>query len=124
VPASGSGGGSSSNSGGGGGGDGMSPWFHGPIKKTEADALLEAGGGFSNSGKFLIRQKGSSTNDFILSVVYKGAGTHHVLNRESDGAELLLNKTGTGCTTIAEVVEKYRSKQPKWPVPLTDGVPA
>ena len=67
-----------------------------------ADELLAADDGFSKKGKFLIRSKGASTNDFILSVVFKGAGTHHVLARESDGAEFTLNKTPTGCTTIAE----------------------
>jgi hypothetical protein len=77
-----------------------------------------------SDGNFLVRSKGGSETDFILSVVYKGAPTHHVLAREGVGEIFALNKNPTGETTIAGVVEKYRTKQPKWPVPLTEGVAA
>ena len=108
---------------GGGGGDLDSPYFHGGIKKSAADALLTADDGASNAGKFLIRSKGESTTDFILSVIYKGAATHHVLTRPGEGEMFALNKQPTDATTLANVIENYRSKRPKWPVPLTDGVP-
>ena len=108
---------------GGGGGDLDSPYFHGGIKKGAADALLTADDGASNAGKFLIRSKGESTTDFILSVIYKGAATHHVLTRPGEGEMFALNKQPTDATTLANVIENYRSKRPKWPVPLTDGVP-
>ena len=98
-------------------------YFHGNINKSEAESLLEADGGFDNPGKFLVRSKGGSTDNFILSVVYKGAATHHMLVRESEGSEFMLNKQSTGATTIGGVIDAYRSKRPKWPVPLTDGVP-
>ena len=89
-------------------------FFHGPIKKEAADELLEADDGFDVKGKFLVRSKGDSTDKFIISVVYKGAGTHHNLVREGEGEEFMLNKQPTGCTSIPEMLEKYRSKQPKW----------
>ena len=66
--------------------------------------------------------KGISENDFILSVIYKGVPSHHRLARGSEGEEFSLNKTPTGCSTLADFVEKYRTKQSKWPVPLTEGV--
>ena len=112
------------SSGGGGGGvaGDHGEFFHGGIKKGEADALLLADDGAEANGKFLVRSKGGSSNDFILGVVYKAAATHHVLVRPAEGEEFTLNKVPTGCTTIPEVLEKYRSKQPKWPVPLKDGV--
>ena len=103
--------------------DGETPFFHGAIKKGAADALLSADDGLSDAGKFLIRSKGDSVTDFILSVVYKGAATHHTLVRDGEGEEFKLNKQPTGASTMADLIEKYRSKQPKWPVPLTDGVP-
>merc|ERR1712146_508892 len=81
-------------------------------------------GGLDVAGKFLVRNKGTSTDDYILSVVYKGAPTHHALVRPSEGAEFTLNKQPTGETTIEGVIDAYRSKRPKWPVPLTEGVPS
>jgi hypothetical protein len=74
-------------------------------------------------GSYLFRSKGSSTTEYILSVVYKGAPTHHALVRADDGEEFSLNKQPTGTYTLDELVEKYASKQPKWPVALTSGVP-
>lgn len=97
-------------------------WFHESIKKPEADELLLADGGESIAGKFLLRRKGSAENDFILSVIYKGAPTHHAVAREREGKEFAVNKTPTGKTDLEGVVEYLRSKQPKWPVPLTEGV--
>ena len=47
-------------------------------------------------------------------------GDHPLL----DDAEFTLNKQPTGETTIEGVIEAYRTKRPKWPVPLTDGVAA
>jgi hypothetical protein len=104
---------------GGGGGDDKSEFFHGPIKKAAADELLTG-----SDGQFLIRSKGDSNTDFILSIVYKDAPTHHTLVRTGEGEVFALNKNPTGETTIAGVVEKYRTKQPKWPVPLKEGVSA
>ena len=111
---------SSSGGGGGGGGGPHGAFFHGSINKAKADELLLADGGAANSGKFLIRSKGDSASLFILSVVYKGKATHHNLVLE-DG-EFTLNKAPTGQSTVPDVIEHYREKRPKWPVPLTDGV--
>ena len=83
-----------------------------------AELLLEDDGA-GTAGKFLVRSKGASTDVFIISVIYKGQPTHHNLVRDGDGEEFALNKQPTGCTNISDVLEKYRSKQPKWPVPLT-----
>ena len=106
-----------------GGGGGNHPWLHN-IKKPEAEELLLADGGEDATGKFLVRRKGKSENDFFISVIYKGKPTHHTLSREDDGAEFTLNKQPSGQTTLEDCVEHYRSKQPKWPVPLKDHVPA
>jgi len=99
-------------------------FLHKGVKKPEADALLLADDGASMSGKFLVRTKGGSSDEFILSVIYKGNPTHHALVREGEGSEFTLNKQPTGQTTLEGVCEHYREKRPKWPVPLTQGVPA
>jgi len=110
----------------GGGGSGapnpMSDYYHGPIKKGEADELLLADGGEAVSGKFLFRQKGKSENDYILSVVYKKSATHHAVVRAGEGAEFTLNKNPTGSTDLAGVAEFCKKKTKKWPVKLVEGV--
>lgn len=99
-------------------------FLHKSASKADAEALLLADDGASKPGKFLIRTKGGSNTNFILSVVYKEKATHHALVRESEGAEFTLNNTPTGQNTLAGVCEAYREKRPKWPVPLTEGVAA
>lgn len=107
------------------GGPESSPHFHPNIDKAAAEALLLADGGADISGKYLIRQKGGkdSNDSLIISVIYKGNPTHHALMRDEPGAEWSVNKSPTGCSSIVSLIEKYGSKQPKWPVPLTEGVP-
>jgi len=101
----------------------MAKFFHGPITKSKSEELLLADGGEAQNGKFLFRLKKGSENDFILSVIYKGAPTHHAAAREAKGEEFSLNKNPTGCTTLKELAEYLKTKRPKWPVPLTKGVP-
>lgn len=64
--------------------------------------LLLADDGNKVSGKYLFRKK-KSDDELILSVIYKGAASHHTLTRDGDGEEWSLNKTPSGCTTLAEV---------------------
>lgn len=98
------------------------PFFHGEMSKDVSEKLLLANGGAGQSGKFLFRCKGKM---LILSVVYKKVATHHAIDREKIGAELILSKSPTGCVSIPELTEflNQKRKTPKWPVPLTEGVP-
>jgi hypothetical protein len=70
---------------------------------VSVEGLLLADGGATVSGKFLFRQPDDSGNTFILSVVYKGAPTHHKVSRSSAGEEFEVNKTPTGCTSLSQV---------------------
>ena len=98
------------------------PYFHGAIKKAKADEILLANGGAQEKGKFLFRSKGSSGDEFILSVVFKGGGTHHAVARDDVGSEFKLNKTPTGQTTLVDLTEYLREKRKGWPLALTTGV--
>lgn len=69
---------------------------------TDAELLL-ADGGAEKSGKYLVRQKGAADTDYILSVIYKGAASHHALTRDAPGDEFSINKAPTGYTSIPEV---------------------
>ena len=65
--------------------------------------LLLADGGDGVKGKFLLRVKGSSSNDFVLSAIYKGAPTHHTVARAGEGEEFTINKQPTGCYALDDV---------------------
>ena len=64
-----------------------------------------ADGGESNTGKFLLRSKGSSNDEFILSVIYKKMATHHTVVR--DGGNFLVNKGPAGDATSLEEVRFF-----------------
>ena len=109
--------------GGGGGGGNDTDFLHGDIGKAKADELLLANGGEGKSGKFLFRaKKGGEGNAFFLSVMFNGKPTHHNITRDAPGAKLSLNKNPTGQTTLASLHNYLKTKQPKWPVPLKQGV--
>ena len=73
------------------------------MKKGAAEELLLADGGEDVSGKFLVRSKGESDTDFVMSCIYKGKPTHHALARPTVDDEFTINKQPTGCYTLADV---------------------
>lgn len=107
-------------SGGGGGGLFGPSYMFGAIKRSKAEELLAANNGLAIPGKFLIRTKGDSVTDYLLSVVYNGAATHHALVQWDEDEEFTINKSPTGgAMSIPEVVQYLRHKRRGWPVPLT-----
>ena len=74
--------------------------------------------GGATDGKFLVRPRGSS--EYVLSVVFKGKPTHHLVKR--DGGELMLNggKFG-GHTEIESLIGALDRVQQGWPVALVGG---
>jgi len=64
--------------------------------------LLLADNGAKTSGKYLIRRKPKSTNA-IVSVIYKGAPTHHTIALSEDDGMLTINKSSTGASSLVEV---------------------
>jgi hypothetical protein len=46
-------------------------------------------------GQFLIRARQKKSEDLVLSVIYKGKATHHLITQEPDGT-LLVNKRKYG----------------------------
>ena len=96
------------------------PYMFGAIKRSKAERLLAANNGLAISGKFLIRAEGDSVTNYLLSVVYKGAATHHALVQWDEDVEYTINgKTTGGAMSIPEAVQYLRNKRPGWPVPLT-----
>lgn len=68
---------------------------------TATLGLLLENDGSNVDGKFLFRNR-ISTEDFVLSVIYKGKPTHHMIQTTS-GGELKLNNQETGCRDFVEV---------------------
>lgn len=99
-------------------------WHHGPLSKPESHELLLANGGSEHNGKFLLRTKPNSSEEHILSVIYKGKPSHHLLKLDPATSVWKYNgtKCGPGTTTLLGVVEYLQNRLPKWPVPLTEGV--
>ena len=69
---------------------GAAPWLHGTVVgKAESETLLKGGDGGvltpSNNGRFLIRKRVNETNQFIMSLVFKGNITHHLIKPDEDG---------------------------------------
>jgi hypothetical protein len=100
------------------------------MTKDEADILLLADTGKETaSGTYLFRQAepegGNAAQKYILSVVYKGAATHHNVATTAAGT-LSINGAVTECKTLADLAVHLGQKQKalKWPVPLLVGVSA
>jgi hypothetical protein len=103
----------------------MPSWFHGFLSKMEAEGLLLENDGAGRDGKFLLRSKGMSTDDLILSVIFRGRPSHHSLKRASPGKVYIVNKKiNTDCTELGEVRSYLSRTQKRWPVPLGEYVVA
>jgi hypothetical protein len=67
----------------------------------DVSELLLADNGAEEDGKFLFRAR-VGTKEHILSVIYKGSGTHHKVTPDDTGL-LQINGQPTGTATIVEV---------------------
>ena len=99
-------------------------WYHGEITKKDSHELLLANSGQDISGKFLLRDRPEYENEHILSVIYKGKVTHHLIKPDSRGKLLMLNNQACEeeVTTLEELAMYLRVAHARWPVPLTEGV--
>ncbi len=57
----------------------------------------------------------------ILSIVYRGKGTHHHCKVEPNGT-MTVNGKPTPAHNLDELCMFLQKKQPWWPVPLVEGV--
>lgn len=103
------------------------PFLHQGIKKSEAEKKILDGGGIA--GTFLVRTKAVEADfdyhlEYLLSVVYKGKATHHMITRSEVGGPFTLNGTVTEFKAIDSLIEHLAEKRKalKWPVPLTTAV--
>jgi len=92
-----------------------------PLAKTKAEELLNsANDGAKKEGTFLFRMKPKSEKlQYVLSVIYKGAPTHHLMTRSKVGDNWTVNKTVCeGITKLKQLATHLKTKKAWWPVPL------
>jgi hypothetical protein len=98
---------------------GGSPWLHSGLSKEAAERLLTTAG--LDDGRFLVRRRAGVAGEYVLSVVYKGAPTHHLVAKGGgDDGALVINKKSYGShnKTIRDLVKTLSKKGPGWPVAL------
>ena len=73
-------------------------------------------------GRFLVRKR-ENPNEFVLSVVYKGKPSHHLIKKNTRGILTIGTKEYGLHTELSELI-KFLSKPVKgWPVPLDKSIP-
>lgn len=75
-----------------------------------------------NDDGFFIVRRYNAPELFVISVVYRGKPTHHLVNAPNDAISTV-NKKPTGVTGIVNTIALLRNKQPFWPVPLGNFIP-
>lgn len=97
---------------------GGKPWLSGPMAKDAASNFLKTKSN-GDEGDFFVRPRGADHPDnYVVCVIYKGNPTHHLVTK-ADG-KFLINNKPTGSSTLAGMIKKLSSKQPYWPVPLSE----
>ena len=93
-------------------------WLHPNISKADADDILAG----CADGTFLIRRR-AKADEFVLSVVYMGKATHHLVAPDAAGI-MAVNKQAFGDQkAIHALVDALRLPRADWPVPLGAFVP-
>jgi hypothetical protein len=94
----------------------LDDWLHPKMGNGTADGMLAD----KPDGTFMLRHFKEEEGLFVISVVYKGKSTHHLLNT----TEGLINKK-IACSKggVKAVVEQLRNAHKVWPVPLGEHIP-
>ena len=98
------------------------PWTHShpdllpqPTRVVVHAELVGRDGGLGQQGKFLIR---TTASNYIITVVYQGMVTHHILSEQGNGLPFKVNGAPASdeCTTLELVVAFLRNANPNWPL--------
>jgi len=104
--------------------DAAPAYYHGKLKKSDAEARLLADNGSETTGRFLVRDGGTPT-EWLVSVIYKGQPTHHQIVKTEAGT-FSINGAVSSETSMPALVALLAKKNQdlKWPVPLVAPVAA
>jgi hypothetical protein len=94
-------------------------WYHPAMDRVLAEKT--AG---STEGAFFMRPRGADApGEHLLTVVYKGKPTHHLVKADASGIFTINGKDAGGARSIPGLVKRLRKTHPFWPVALTSAVP-
>ena len=94
---------------------GAGPWLAAEMSRDEADAAVLAEGGAN--GRFLVRP---SEGAYILSLAYRGKGTHHSIKKREDGVYTVNGKAYGAPTSLARLIKLLSKPCEGWPCVLTE----
>lgn len=101
------------------GDEGGMPWLYPASTTREESESLVAG---KPDGTFLVRKRGGSSTEFVLTVVYKGKATQHLV-KTGNGSPTINGKSYVATKTISGLIKGLGKKGVKgWPVPLTNPI--
>ena len=106
------------------GSSGDASWLHSysaAFGRPQVESKLTKAG--LDDGRFLVRSR-EAKGEYVLSVVFRGNPTHHLIKTGPDGKLVVNKKTFGDSTSIEQLVETLSSKQPGWPIPLDKPVSA
>ena len=94
-------------------------WMHPNITKAKAESILSD----TPDGTFLIRRR-INPDEYVLSLVYLGNATHHLIAPNDQGVLAINKKTyGDDLTAITGLVDALRLPRSDWPQPLQEFKP-
>eukprot|EP00729_Bicosta_minor_P001655 gene1655-30860_t len=96
-------------------------WVHDAMSNAKSEALFKAAS-TSGEGVFMVRRRGTEfPKGFVLSVVYKGKPSHHLIHVAPEKSKI--NKaTLKGASSVHDVIRALRKKHKFWPVALKDAI--
>eukprot|EP00041_Stephanoeca_diplocostata_P006426 m.84770 g.84770 ORF g.84770 m.84770 type:complete len:211 (-) comp16355_c0_seq1:159-791(-) len=97
------------------------PCFHNVEKSVGEELIIN--GANADGDAHILRPKNGGTNEMILSLMYKGAPTHHVIARNDDGVWTINKKAFGGHTDLNDLLAELAVPGVKgWPIPLVNPV--
>ena len=99
--------------------NGDAVWLHRGISKDEAEEKLRVG---TQDGHFLVRERPGAEGEYVLSLIYKGKPTHHLMKTDDNG-HVSINRKVVGLpapTTLGAAIKLVTAEAvpPGWPLRL------
>jgi len=98
-------------------GEDKDAWLHPKMSNKAAESML----GDGEDGTFMIRSFKEDEGQYVISVMYSGKPTHHLL-KANEG--LINNKIAVTSDGVEAVVKQLRGPTKGWPVALGTHIPA
>lgn len=58
-------------------------WMYSPMSKADADEILLSNA--NEDGEFFVRQREPQSRDFVMTLLFQGKATHHLMRKDESG---------------------------------------